>query len=221
MFPLLIRLIGVLLAAAGRVSGDRRPADQRARRVFTSSAPSPVLYQLPDKSSSYVRTLDSVLETRTKAWRCRRGARTAPEASARLRWKRSVSEDLPQQCPVASGGARSDAGEGTGGGGGRWGLTERAPLHPLWSTRSCWRRRSRPSLSDRVPLTSALREPASLWAHCWPQRCVQTTLQGCQTKPSKTPWCTWVYNTWGALLAVTMAYCFYKTLHRIKPSKNS
>ncbi|KAF4099999.1 MAX gene-associated protein [Onychostoma macrolepis] len=92
--------------------------------VFSSSAPSPVLYQLPVKSSSYVRTLDSVLQTRgpapsglqrdkrTKAWRCRRGVRTAPEASvrsssARLRWKRSVSEDLPQQRPAASSGARS------------------------------------------------------------------------------------------------------------------
>lgn len=75
--------------------------------MFSSSAPSPVLYQLPVKSSSYVRTLDSVLKTRkrdkrTKAWRCRRGARTAPEASARLRWKHSVSEDLPQQRPAAS-----------------------------------------------------------------------------------------------------------------------
>ncbi len=82
--------------------------------VFSSSAPSPVLYQLPVKSSSYVRTLDSVLQTRssglkrTKAWRCRRGARTAPvrSSSARLRWKHSVSEDLPQR-PAASGGARS------------------------------------------------------------------------------------------------------------------
>ncbi|XP_042602478.1 MAX gene-associated protein-like [Cyprinus carpio] len=62
--------------------------------VFSSSAPSPVLYQLPVRSSSYVRTLDSVLQTRssapsgardkrTKAWRSRRGVRTAPEASVR------------------------------------------------------------------------------------------------------------------------------------------
>ncbi|XP_016428507.1 MAX gene-associated protein isoform X2 [Sinocyclocheilus rhinocerous] len=89
--------------------------------VFSSSAPSPVLYQLPVKSSSYVRTLDSVLQTRssapsglrdkrTKAWRSRRGVRAAPEAvrssSARLRWKRSVSEDPPQR-PAASSGAPS------------------------------------------------------------------------------------------------------------------
>uniref|UniRef100_A0A8C1M4L9 T-box domain-containing protein n=1 Tax=Cyprinus carpio TaxID=7962 RepID=A0A8C1M4L9_CYPCA len=90
--------------------------------VFSSSAPSPVLYQLPVRSSSYVRTLDSVLQTRssapsgardkrTKAWRSRRGVRTAPEASvrsssARLRWKRSVSEEPPQR-PAASSGAHS------------------------------------------------------------------------------------------------------------------
>ncbi|XP_059369582.1 MAX gene-associated protein [Carassius carassius] len=89
--------------------------------VFSSSAPSPVLYQLPVRSSSYVRTLDSVLQTRscapsgrrdkrTKAWRSRRGVRPAPEASlrcssTRLRWKRSVSEDPPQR-PAASSGAQ-------------------------------------------------------------------------------------------------------------------
>lgn len=32
--------------------------------VFSTSSPSPVVYQLPVKSSSYVRTLDSVLQTR-------------------------------------------------------------------------------------------------------------------------------------------------------------
>ncbi|XP_026105305.1 MAX gene-associated protein [Carassius auratus] len=89
--------------------------------VFSSSAPAPVLYQLPVRSTSYVRTLDSVLQTRscappgrrdkrTKAWRSRRGVRAAPEASlrcssTRLRWKRSVSEDPPQR-PAASSGAQ-------------------------------------------------------------------------------------------------------------------
>lgn len=32
--------------------------------MFSTSSPSPVVYQLPVKSSSYVRTLDSVLQTR-------------------------------------------------------------------------------------------------------------------------------------------------------------
>ncbi|XP_052443013.1 MAX gene-associated protein isoform X2 [Carassius gibelio] len=89
--------------------------------VFSSSAPAPVLYQLPVRSTSYVKTLDSVLQTRscappgrrdkrTKAWRSRRGVRVAPEASlrcssTRLRWKRSVSEDPPQR-PAASSGAQ-------------------------------------------------------------------------------------------------------------------
>ncbi|XP_043076088.1 MAX gene-associated protein [Puntigrus tetrazona] len=76
--------------------------------VFSSSAPSPVLYQLPVKSSSYVKTLDSVLQTkrdkRTKAWRC---VRRTPEASShsstgRHRWKHSVSADVPQQRPAPS-----------------------------------------------------------------------------------------------------------------------
>ncbi|XP_050993830.1 MAX gene-associated protein [Labeo rohita] len=95
--------------------------------VFSASAPSPVFYQLPDKSSSYVRTLDSVLQTRssppnpapsalrdnhTKKWRTRRRVRAAPEtivrsSSARLRWKRSASEDHHHhhRRPVASSGS--------------------------------------------------------------------------------------------------------------------
>ncbi|XP_073667471.1 MAX gene-associated protein isoform X2 [Paramisgurnus dabryanus] len=43
-----------------------REAQQICQRaaVFSASSPSPVVYQMPAKSSSYVRTLDSVLQTR-------------------------------------------------------------------------------------------------------------------------------------------------------------
>ncbi len=158
--------------------------------MFTSSAPSPVLYQLPDKSSSYVRTLDSVLETRTKAWRCRRGARAAPEASARLRWKRSVSEDLPQQCPAASGGARS---------------RRRGRYRRRRRTLRFNRARSSSSALKHTELLAQEEQAVSLGqspAHISAERAGfalsalltaevrPDTLQGCQTKPSKTPWCT-------------------------------
>ncbi|KAL1253579.1 hypothetical protein QQF64_015808 [Cirrhinus molitorella] len=76
--------------------------------VFSASSPSPVLYQLPDKSSSYVRTLDSVLQTRssppnstfsalcdnqTKRRRVRTAPQTVRSSSTRLRWKRRAFED--------------------------------------------------------------------------------------------------------------------------------
>lgn len=52
--------------------------------VFSSSDPSPVVYQLPVRSSSYVRTLDSVLQMRTSP----SAAATAPQQPSRRVAKR-------------------------------------------------------------------------------------------------------------------------------------
>ncbi|XP_056620935.1 MAX gene-associated protein isoform X2 [Triplophysa dalaica] len=59
---------------------------QRAA-VFSTSSPSSVVYQMPDKSSSYVRTLDSVLQTR--------GVTAAPPTASTER--RKPSNVLPSK----------------------------------------------------------------------------------------------------------------------------
>ncbi|XP_056337198.1 MAX gene-associated protein [Danio aesculapii] len=70
--------------------------------VFSSSDPSPVVYQLPVRSSSYVRTLDSVLQMRTSP-----SAAAAPQQPSRLVAKRmrvspvrAPSRPTPQPRPV-------------------------------------------------------------------------------------------------------------------------
>ncbi|XP_057209721.1 MAX gene-associated protein [Triplophysa rosa] len=78
---------------------------QRAA-VFSTSSPSSVVYQMPDKSSSYVRTLDSVLQTRgataapptastdrrnpSNVLPCKPAVKTTPESSGRSRQSTSV-----------------------------------------------------------------------------------------------------------------------------------
>lgn len=73
--------------------------------VFSTSSPSPVVYQLPVKSSSYVRTLDSVLQTRgvTPNVCSSRPPANIERSSSRSTSQRSLQDHHPK---VSSGRAR-------------------------------------------------------------------------------------------------------------------
>lgn len=73
--------------------------------VFSTSSPSPVVYQLPVKSSSYVRTLDSVLQTRsvTPNVCSSRPPVNIVRSSSRSTSQRSLQDHYPK---VSSGRAR-------------------------------------------------------------------------------------------------------------------